>query len=257
LDLDFSKFSDATIKTQWIVWNPKEDKLEGRATPYEQVTVTKRVVCPELAKIFDSLVLLCPITTTAKIFMQRLWPKSLCWDTELDKVDTTHWQAFQNDSQILATIELARCPFPPAEPTAIQLHIFSDASEVAYGTAAYLRSITCTGSVVSSLLCAKSGVAPLAKQTLPRLELCAAVLGAELAERIQGDLMIRIDNVQYWMDSTIVLTSLVATASSFHTFVANRIVQIHEFTSPEQWAHVSSEDNPEDPCVKRVFSNTA
>jgi len=32
------------------------------------------------------------------------------WDTELDKEDTTHWQAFRNDSQVLATIELARHP---------------------------------------------------------------------------------------------------------------------------------------------------
>jgi len=40
LDLDFSKFSDATLKTLGIVWNPKEDKLQGRATPYEQGTVT-------------------------------------------------------------------------------------------------------------------------------------------------------------------------------------------------------------------------
>jgi len=87
--------------------------------------------------------------------MQRLSQKSLGWDTELDKEDTTQWQAFRNDSQILATIKLAKCPLPPAEPTAIQLHIFSDASEVAYGTAAYLRTVTSTGKIVSTLLCAK------------------------------------------------------------------------------------------------------
>jgi len=96
----------------------------------------------------------------------------------------------------------------------------------------------------------------LAKQTLPRLELCAAVLGAELAERIQGDLRIRIDNAQYWTDSTIVLAWIKATASSFHTFVANRIARIHELPNPEQWVHVASEDHSR-PCVKRVFSNTA
>jgi len=62
LYLEFSKFSDATIKTLGIVLNPKEDKLKGRATPYEQGTVTKKVVCPELAKICDPLDL-CSITT--------------------------------------------------------------------------------------------------------------------------------------------------------------------------------------------------
>jgi len=153
---------------------------------------------------------------------------SLGWDTELDKEDTAQWQAFRNDSQMLATVELPGYPLPPAEPTAIQLHIFSDTSEVAYGTAEFLCTTTSTGAIVSSLLCEKSRVAPLANQTLPRLELCAAVLGAKLTERIQEVLRIRIDIVQYWTDSTIVLARINATASSFHTFVASRIVRIHE-----------------------------
>jgi len=67
----------------------------------------------------------------------------------------------------LATIELAGHPLPAADPAVIQLHIFSDATEVAYKTAAYLRTITTSGTIVSRLLCAKSRVAPMAKQTLP------------------------------------------------------------------------------------------
>jgi len=68
-DQNFSKFSDATIKTLGIVWNPKEYKLQ---TPYEQGTVTKRGMSSELAKIFDPLGLLCLITTAAKIFMEKI-----------------------------------------------------------------------------------------------------------------------------------------------------------------------------------------
>jgi len=60
--------------------------------------------------------------------MQRLWQKSLGWE------DTIHWQAFRNESQVLATIELAWHPLPQAHPAAIQLHIFSDESEFAYGS---------------------------------------------------------------------------------------------------------------------------
>jgi len=141
-------------------------------------------VCSELAKIFDPLGLLFPITTAAKIFKQQLWQKSLDWDTELDKEDTTHWQAFRNDSQVLATIELARHPLPQADPAAIQLYIFSDASEVAYGTAAYLRTITSSGPIVRKLLCAKSRVAPLAKQTLPPVVRHHTTLAICVATRI-------------------------------------------------------------------------
>jgi len=60
------------------------------------------------------------------------------------------------------------------------------------------------------------------------------VLGEELAERIKRDLRIRIDNVQYWMDSTTDLPCI------------NRIARIHVLSNPEKWVHVASEDNPAD-----------
>jgi len=72
------------------------------------------------------------------------------------------------------------------------------------------------------------------------------MLGAELGERIKRDLRIRIDNVQYWTDSSKVLAWINATASTFYTFVANRIARIHELSNPEKWVHVASEDNPAD-----------
>ncbi|XP_061401019.1 uncharacterized protein LOC133336755, partial [Musca vetustissima] len=65
-------------------------------------------------------------------------------------------------------------------PTKIQLHVFADASERAFGAAIYIRFIGKDGRVVVCLICAKSKVAPLKKQTLPRLELCATVVAAQL-----------------------------------------------------------------------------
>ncbi|XP_075162870.1 uncharacterized protein LOC142235503 [Haematobia irritans] len=50
----------------------------------------------------------------------------------------------------------------------------------------------------------------------------------------------------YWTNSTIVLNWINSRSSSFHTFVANRIVSIQDNTTPEQWRHVSSKDNPAD-----------
>ncbi|XP_073820558.1 uncharacterized protein [Musca autumnalis] len=47
------------------------------------------------------------------------------------------------------------------------------ASEKAYGAAAYMRSTFKDGTTMTRLLCAKSRVAPLKRQTIPRLELCA------------------------------------------------------------------------------------
>ncbi|XP_075162867.1 uncharacterized protein LOC142235501 [Haematobia irritans] len=50
----------------------------------------------------------------------------------------------------------------------------------------------------------------------------------------------------YWTNSTIVLNWINSRSSSFHTFVANRIVSIQDNTTPEQWRHISSKDNPAD-----------
>ena len=67
--------------------------------------------------------------------------------------------------------------------TGNNLHVFVDASTKAYGAVAYL----CNGSD-STLVMAKSRVAPLKELTLPQLELMAAVIGARLVNHLKSTL---------------------------------------------------------------------
>lgn len=55
------------------------------------------------------------------------------------------------------------------------IHIFCDASERAYGSVAYLRSEDASGTVEVAFRTARSRVAPRKQQTIPRLELSAAL----------------------------------------------------------------------------------
>ncbi|XP_026330484.1 uncharacterized protein LOC113237982 [Hyposmocoma kahamanoa] len=71
------------------------------------------------------------------------------------------------------------------EPVSIELHSFSDASQNAYGACVYLRSEDSEGNVTINLLCSKSKVAPIKATTIPRLELCAALLAAKLEVLVQ------------------------------------------------------------------------
>ncbi|RVE43224.1 hypothetical protein evm_012104, partial [Chilo suppressalis] len=72
-----------------------------------------------------------------------------------------------------------------------------DASQAAYGACAYIRSVDQNGRVWVKLLCAKSRVAPLKSTTIPRLELCDALLAAELsAKRVMGYILRFINNCQ-------------------------------------------------------------
>ncbi|GBP95937.1 hypothetical protein EVAR_91071_1 [Eumeta japonica] len=67
----------------------------------------------------------------------------------------------------------------------MQFHKFVYASERAYGAAIYIRSTYKDKTIATRLICSKSRVAPIKKQTQPRLELCAAVLGVELTSRVK------------------------------------------------------------------------
>ncbi|GFV82578.1 tigger transposable element-derived protein 1 [Trichonephila clavipes] len=115
------------------------------------------------------------------------------------------------------------------------LHGFSDTSQSAYGAVVYCKFITSDGRVLVHLIASKSRVAPTKQTTIPRLELCAAVLLAKLVHRVKQALKLNVTNTFLWSESY-----------QLKTFVANRIATIQEITSSEQWRYVSTEDNPAD-----------
>ncbi|GFX06250.1 integrase catalytic domain-containing protein [Trichonephila clavipes] len=143
---------------------------------------TKRMVLSTIARIFDPLGLLGPIITWAKIFMQRLWLLELGWSDELPFEEEKEWRRFIDSLKAVNNISIDRCTVIHRAES-IELHAFRDASEKAYGSSIYLKSISALGEVKVCLVMSKSRVSPLKQISIPRLELCGAVLAAKLMKK--------------------------------------------------------------------------
>ncbi|KAL0879208.1 hypothetical protein ABMA27_002991 [Loxostege sticticalis] len=122
----------------------------------------------------------------------------------------------------------------------------TDASERAYGACVYVRSVNGQGSARVQLLVSKNRVAPIKPTTIPRLELCGALLGTRLCTKVMSSLTLPIHKCHFWCDSTIVLCWIGMSPNMLKPFVRHRVDEIQESTAGHTWSYVPSKDNPAD-----------
>lgn len=90
---------------------------------------------------------------------------------------------------------------------------------------------------------------------LPKLELCAAELLANLVSKVVDALDISQLKVIAWSDSLITLHWINSPSIRWRTFVANRVTKIQEITSPSQWRFVDGNINPVDCATRGMLLN--
>lgn len=130
--------------------------------------------------------------------------------------------------------------------------LFSDASNWAIGAVAYLRVIAEDGHCEVGFVLGKAKLSLQPESTVPRLELCGAVLAVEMAELILDELDHKPDAVRFYCDSRVVLVYIYNDSKHFFVYVHNRVHRIRQTTSPEQWHYVSSEQNPADLATRSI-----
>ncbi|GFX97420.1 integrase catalytic domain-containing protein [Trichonephila clavipes] len=128
----------------------------------------------------------------------------------------------------------------------IVLQGFADASEAVYEAVVYLQCFLHNGAAKVSILASKSRVAPIRVISIPRLELCACILLAQLVKKIRSTLRLNISDIVLHTDSTIALAWLDTPANRLKTFVANHVTKVQELTEGFQWNHVPSVLDPAD-----------
>nr|XP_054592608.1 uncharacterized protein LOC107395320 [Nothobranchius furzeri]XP_054592609.1 uncharacterized protein LOC107395320 [Nothobranchius furzeri] len=243
---------DSQESTLGLSWHCPTNVLGYKHRPITYSTVTLRNVYKVLATQYDPLGYICPYTTRAKLIVQALWSTERGWDEPIEGNLLQSWLEWEGELSHLQHVIIPRCYAPPHNSSNVtyEAHVFCDASEKAYGAVAYLRVIERQRPIITSFLMARSRVAPRKQVSMPRLELCAALTGAQLARLLQTELTVPIQSIYLWTDSTTVLQWIQSSSCRYKVFVGTRICEIQELTSPEQWRYVTSELNPADDITR-------
>lgn len=226
-------------------------KVDVADKPY-----TRRGVLSVVNSIFDPLRLAAPVTIKGKLLLRELSNGVQDWDTPLPDENVSMWETWKSSLEELSSLRMPRCyvPMSLSKPNYTELCLFSDASNWAIRAVASIRMVAAESQCEVGFVMAKTKLSPRPEPTIPRLELCGAVLAVELAELILDKLDHKPDTVKFYCDSKVVLGYIFNDSKRFFVYVHNRVHRIHQ-TSPEQWHYVPPEQNPADLATRSVAAS--
>lgn len=236
-----------------LCWNIDSDTFTFRVAVSDK-PFTRRGVLSTVNSLFDPLGLVAPVTIRGRALLRELSADIQDWDTELPADKFIKWETWKVSLQDLSSLQLPR-PYmhqPLSSATHTELCLFSDASNWAIGAVAYLRVLTTDGQSRVGFVLGKAKLAPQPEPTIPRLELCGAVLAVEMAEQILDELDLKPDSVKFYCDSKVVLGYIHNNSKRFFVYVHNRVSRIRRTTSPQQWHYVPTDHNPADLATRSV-----
>ncbi|XP_055714333.1 uncharacterized protein LOC129808576 [Phlebotomus papatasi] len=236
---------ETTSSALGLSWDSSADVFQFKSpvVPSDDLN-TKRKMASTIAKLFDPIGLVGPIIVEAKILLQDIHELKLGWDKIVLDGFQEKWRSFVDRLKDINQIRIPRWISTIHSPTKVKIHAFCDASMRAYGTAIYVVTRDDSDGVSANLLPSKSRVAPIAQLTMPRFELCAAVLATETVEKMKD--VFQPATIHFWSDSTIVLCWIHRPPVAQGVFVSNRIRNILKLSTIDQWRRVVTNQNPAD-----------
>ena len=174
-------------------WNYFTDqflfKFQTQVESPQGLMPTKRNVFRVVASFNDAMGLISPIIVQLKILLQDICKANYHWDVKLDSELTTRWMKLISELGQVNVFQIPRrvTSKPDTKEFVYELEAFGDASSSAYAVVVYLV-IKSRFSTPVRLIASKTCVAPLRKQTIPRLELLVGLILARLTAWIKTTL---------------------------------------------------------------------
>ena len=249
--LEFDHFP--TERALGVIWDVETDMIVFDIN-IKSHSVTRRNILSTIGSIYDPLGIISPFVLPGRIMLQDLCKRQVTWDEELCDTDCQKWKHWISDLPNLKFIKIPRCFKSDilCDISTIELHHFADASNEGYGIVSYIRFVSMSGQIHCSFLFAKSKVAPSKKVTIPRMELTVATLSVKINSMLIKAVQYQVDNTYFWTDSMAVIRFVRNRSARFKTFVANRIMIIHEGSCVDQWKFINGSNNPADSASRGI-----
>ena len=181
----------------WVLWDIQADVFTFQIVD-EVKPFTRRGILSVTNSLYDPLGIAASVIIKVKMLL-RAMSMSLKrhplddWDNPLPEQYREPWEAWCKSLADLGEVKVSR-PYVSillSDANHIGIHTFSNASVEAIAAVSYLKVIQENGDVHVSFVFGKAKLAPSHATTIPRLELCAVVLGTEITNHVIEELAVQ------------------------------------------------------------------
>ncbi|KAK7910443.1 hypothetical protein WMY93_015127 [Mugilogobius chulae] len=228
-DLDLFADDLPVQRSLGVIWNIMTDTFTFKI-PEHTKPFTRRGVLSTVNSLFDPLGFLAPVTIKGRMILRDITSDNVEWDAPLPQSKFEEWRRWQESLSVLKDLHIPRtyATFPVTQAKTTELCVFSDASVRAISAVAYLRVTHDDDHHEVGFVLGKAKLAPQPELTIPRLELCAAVLAVEVAETVVQEIHVKVDAVSRfehfsnWKSLCKAVARLIHIAKSFSDKSANK-----------------------------------
>ena len=209
-----------------------------------------------LAEVWDPLGSCAGVLFTGKILFQSVVRIKKEWDEPINCAEMNNrWSAWLTEVDACDDMSIGRSILPSSGEAYLthtpELIGFSDGSSVEYGCALYLRWRNADDSSIDiKFLGAKSKVGPIGGNTVPRNELCGALMLTRLTYSTLKSLEETLLNdyvpnmaVKLFSDSSTILSWIQSNAINYKPFVKNKVIEIQNLLPISNWSYIPSKRN--------------
>ncbi|XP_069110180.1 uncharacterized protein [Argopecten irradians] len=254
-DLNLEEDSLPQQQSLGLKWDLHSDVFQFSA-PETHKPFSRRGLLSAMNSVYDPLGFLAPFSVSGKMLLREVCAKGANWDDELPSHFLEPWNAWNKALRQLHGYRVPRM-FVKSSFSKLEnpmVYVYTDASEKGIAAVAYLVADLESRKDMGFIM-GKAKVAPKSGHSIPRLELCGAVLGVELGQCVSEHLDIPSSMIQYFTDSKVVLGYIYNRSRRFYTYVSNRVARIHDFSEPDQWNYIQTDMNPADAATRPALQD--